>query len=45
MMVGKEAPDFETKAFADGGFSTVKLSDYRGKWIVLSFYPTDFTFV
>jgi peroxiredoxin (alkyl hydroperoxide reductase subunit C) len=43
--VGKEAPDFEAKAFADGGFKTIKLSDFRGKWLVLCFYPGDFTFV
>ena len=43
--VGKEAPDFEARAFVDGGFKTVKLSDYGGKWVVLCFYPGDFTFV
>ena len=43
--VGKEAPDFETVAFVDGGFKKVKLSSYRGKWVVLCFYPGDFTFV
>jgi len=43
--VGRPAPDFETHAFFEGGFKTVKLSDYRGKWVVLCFYPGDFTFV
>jgi hypothetical protein len=44
--VGAEAPDFEANAFVAGkGFETVKLSDSRGKWIVLCFYPGDFTFV
>jgi len=43
--VGHEAPDFEATAFVDGGFNNVKLSDRRGKWIVLCFYPGDFTFV
>jgi hypothetical protein len=44
--VGKEAIDFEANAFVAGkGFATVKLSDYKGKWIVLCFYPGDFTFV
>ncbi len=43
--VGKEAPDFETNAFVDGGFKNIKLSDYRGQWVVLCFYPGDFTFV
>ena len=44
--VGKEAPDFEANAFISGvGFKPVKLSDYKGKWIVICFYPGDFTFV
>ena len=44
--VGKEAPDFEATAFVGNeGFAPVKLSDYRGQWIVLCFYPGDFTFV
>ena len=43
--VGKPAPDFEASAFIDGGFKNVKLSDYKGKWIILCFYPGDFTFV
>jgi peroxiredoxin (alkyl hydroperoxide reductase subunit C) len=44
--VGKEAPDFEANAFVAGvGFKTVKLSDYKGKWIIVCFYPGDFTFV
>jgi peroxiredoxin (alkyl hydroperoxide reductase subunit C) len=44
--VGKEAPDFEASAYVHGeGFKNVKLSDYRGQWVVLCFYPGDFTFV
>jgi hypothetical protein len=43
--VGKPAPDFEASAFIDGGFKNIKLSDYKGKWIALCFYPGDFTFV
>jgi len=44
--VGREAPDFEASAYIQGeGFKNVKLSDYRGKWVVLCFYPGDFTFV
>jgi hypothetical protein len=43
--VGKPAPDFEANAFHNGGFKNVKLSDYKGKWVVLCFYPGDFTFV
>jgi hypothetical protein len=44
--VGEEAIDFEANAFvSEEGFRPVKLSDYKGKWIVLCFYPGDFTFV
>jgi peroxiredoxin (alkyl hydroperoxide reductase subunit C) len=44
--VGKEAPDFEAGAFVAGeGFKPVRLSDYKGQWIVICFYPGDFTFV
>jgi len=43
--VGKPAPDFELSAFIGGGFKNIKLSDYKGKWIVVCFYPGDFTFV
>lgn len=44
--VGKPAPDFEAPAYIVGeGFKNVKLSDYAGQWVVLCFYPGDFTFV
>jgi peroxiredoxin (alkyl hydroperoxide reductase subunit C) len=43
--VGKPAPDFEASAFVDGGFNNIKLSDYKGQWVALCFYPGDFTFV
>lgn len=43
--VGQEAPDFEANAFVGGDFKKVKLSDYRGQWVVMCFYPGDFTFV
>jgi len=43
--VGKPAPDFEATAYQNGGFKNIKLSDYKGKWIVICFYPGDFTFV
>lgn len=44
-LVGREAPDFEASAYLDGGFRNIKLSDYRGQWVVVCFYPGDFTFV
>ncbi len=43
--VGQKAPDFEAPAYLKGGFTSVKLSDYLGKWVLLCFYPGDFTFV
>jgi peroxiredoxin (alkyl hydroperoxide reductase subunit C) len=43
--VGQLAPDFEASAFVDGGFRNVTLSEYKGHWVVLCFYPGDFTFV
>jgi peroxiredoxin (alkyl hydroperoxide reductase subunit C) len=44
--VGKEAPDFEANAFMTGeGFKPIRLSDYKSQWLVLCFYPGDFTFV
>lgn len=43
--VGAKAPDFEAPAFHEGGFTTVKLSEHLGRWVMLCFYPGDFTFV
>ena len=44
--VGKEAPDFEASAYVAGeGFKNIELSSYRGQWVVICFYPGDFTFV
>ena len=43
--VGMKAPDFTAPAFYKGGFTTVKLSQFAGKWVALCFYPGDFTFV
>ncbi len=46
-LVGTSAPDFKMEAVTGSGeeFKTVSLSDYKGKWLVLFFYPLDFTFV
>jgi len=44
-LVGSVAPEFEAEAVFDQEFMTCKLSDYRGKYVVLFFYPLDFTFV
>lgn len=45
MLVTREAPGFSAEAFYQGKITRVNLSDYRGKWVVLCFYPGDFTFV
>lgn len=45
-IVGRRAPEFTTEAVTgDGAPTTVSLSDYRGKFVVLFFYPADFTFI
>ncbi len=43
--VGQKAPDFELAGYHKGEFSTFKLSEFLGKWVLLCFYPGDFTFV
>ncbi len=43
--VGQKAPDFNAPAYFNGGFTNVQLSDHLGKWVLLCFYPGDFTFV
>ncbi len=43
--VGQKAPDFEAPAYYRGKFVPVKLADFLGKWVLLCFYPGDFTFV
>ena len=43
--VGQKAPDFTAPAYHGGTFTSVKLSDKLGQWVLLCFYPGDFTFV
>ena len=43
--VGLQAPDFTATAVVDQEFKEISLSQYRGKYVVLFFYPLDFTFV
>jgi hypothetical protein len=43
--VGQKAPDFTAPAYYKGGFTSVQLSAFAGKWLLLCFYPGDFTFV
>jgi peroxiredoxin (alkyl hydroperoxide reductase subunit C) len=45
IQVGQPAPDFEMEGVMGREFVKVSLSDYKGKWVVLFFYPLDFTFV
>ena len=45
IQVGKKAPDFTAPGYQKGKFINIKLSEHLGKWVVLCFYPGDFTFV
>lgn len=44
-MIGKKIPFRTFEAYYNDKISTIDLSDYKGKWIILFFYPADFTFV
>ncbi len=45
-LITREAPDFTAQAvMPDDAFTEIKLSSYRGKYVLLFFYPLDFTFV
>ena len=43
--IGSNIPDFELDAFQNNQIKKIKLSDFKGKWLALVFYPADFTFV
>jgi hypothetical protein len=43
--VGEPAPEFVAPAVVDGEIKSIRLADYRGKYVVLFYYPKDFTFV
>jgi len=45
LLIGQAAPNFTLDAVVDGEFKEVSLEDYKGKWVILFFYPLDFTFV
>ena len=46
VLVGKEAPSFKAQAvMPDGSFKELSLGDFKGKYLILFFYPLDFTFV
>lgn len=43
--VGRPAPNFELAGYHEGEFKQFQLSEFKGKWVLLCFYPGDFTFV
>ena len=43
--VGQKAPDFTAPAYCRGSFTSIQLSSFTGKWVLICFYPGDFTFV
>jgi peroxiredoxin (alkyl hydroperoxide reductase subunit C) len=45
VLVGKKAPEFTAPSYYKGGFSPISLTDFAGKWLMVCFYPGDFTFV
>lgn len=45
ILIGRKAPDFTAPGYQQGKFINIKLSEHLGKWILLCFYPGDFTFV
>ena len=45
VQIGKAAPDFVANAYYRGRTEEIRLSTYRGKWVLLFFYPGDFTMV
>jgi hypothetical protein len=45
IQIGDKAPDFRAKAYYRGIIQEIQLSHYQGQWVVLLFYPADFTFV
>ncbi|PVU89730.1 hypothetical protein BB559_000476 [Furculomyces boomerangus] len=45
LIPNSDAPQFKAEALVDGQFKNISLSDYKGKYVILFFYPFDFTFV
>ena len=43
--INQKSPEFTTEVFHEGEIKKVSSNDYKGKWVVLFFYPADFTFV
>jgi len=45
LKIGQTIPDFEIEAYHGDDFKKIKLSEYRGNWVVMLFYPADFTYI
>jgi peroxiredoxin (alkyl hydroperoxide reductase subunit C) len=45
LKIGQKVPEFVVEAFQENKIKKIKLSDFKGKWLVLLFYPADFTFI
>ena len=45
IQIGDKAPDFKAEAYSQGMIRGIELSHYRGQWVLLLFYPADFTLV
>lgn len=45
LKIGSKAPEFKAEALVNGEIKKISLADYKGKWVILFFYPADFTFV
>src|SRR3989338_2810100 len=45
LKINQQVPDFETQAFHNEETKKIRLSNYKGKWVVMIFYPADFTFI
>ena len=43
--INEKIPDFELNAYYENELKKINLADYRGKWLILIFYPADYTFI
>ncbi len=45
VQIGKETPDFTAEAYHQGKVTKIRLSDFRGQWVLLFFYTADFSLI
>lgn len=45
LQIGKPAPEFTAEAYHEDKVKKISLRDFKGKWVILAFYPADFTFI